>query len=203
MLEVIAKDWRTWLGSKIVIGFATGLMQSTVTTVVTELAPRELRGIALSWFNLSMNIGGLLATIIPWKTNQVYGGDIMDERSFRVPLYCALASPTISLILQIFLLPESPWYYMLKGRREDARKSLLFVNGKSPNFDVDQALLELEYTLQKEQELAEKAADKTYLDCFKGTDLRRTFCAVFPALTQNLTGQNLAGTVSSSHYDHE
>ncbi len=53
MLEVIAKDWQMWLGSKIVIGFATGLMQSVVPTYVAEVAPRELRGIMLSFFNMA------------------------------------------------------------------------------------------------------------------------------------------------------
>ena len=42
-----------------------------------------------------------------------------------------------------------------------------------------------------------QASGSTYLDCFKGVDGRRTFCAVFPALTQNMSGQNLAGTYCS------
>jgi MFS family permease len=53
MLEVIATTWQMWLGSKIVIGFATGMMQSVVPTYVAEVAPRELRGIMLSFFNMA------------------------------------------------------------------------------------------------------------------------------------------------------
>jgi MFS family permease len=52
MLEVISSDWKMWLGSKIVIGFATGIMQSVVPTYVAEVAPRELRAIYLSFFNM-------------------------------------------------------------------------------------------------------------------------------------------------------
>jgi hypothetical protein len=58
----------------------------------------------------------------------------------------------------------------------------------------------LEYTLEKEAEENELAKQSSYLDCFKGVDLRRTFCAVFPPITQNLTGQNLAGTYATCEW---
>ncbi|GAA5922793.1 hypothetical protein JCM3775_006138 [Rhodotorula graminis] len=191
MLEVIAKDWQTWLGSKIVIGFGTGIMQASVTTAVSEFAPRELRGIALSLFNMCMNIGGLAATIIPWATNNHFG---LDDRAFRVPLYVALACPTISLALELWLLPESPWWLLMKGKKDQARKSLDYLYSSQPNYDSDRSLAELEYTINKELEMKELAKSTSYLDCFKGTNLRRTFVAVFPPLTQNMSGQNLAGT---------
>jgi MFS family permease len=54
ILEVVATDWKVWLASKIVVGFATGIMQSVVPTYVAEVAPRELRAIGLSFFNMCM-----------------------------------------------------------------------------------------------------------------------------------------------------
>ena len=38
---------------QIVIGFATGIMQATVPCYVTEVSPREIRGIMLSFFNMA------------------------------------------------------------------------------------------------------------------------------------------------------
>lgn len=75
----------------------------------------------------------------------------------------ALASPTITLILQLFLLPESPWWLLMKGRKDAARKSLIFMNSGNHNYDADQAILELEYTLQKEHELAEQVSSRSSL----------------------------------------
>ncbi|KPV74502.1 uncharacterized protein RHOBADRAFT_15861, partial [Rhodotorula graminis WP1] len=191
MLEVIAKDWQTWLGSKIVIGFGTGIMQASVTTAVSEFAPRELRGIALSLFNMCMNIGGLAATIIPWATNNHFG---LDDRAFRVPLYVALACPTISLALELWLLPESPWWLLMKGKKDQARKSLDYLYSSQPNYDSDRSLAELDRRSALTPRVNAQAKSTSYLDCFKGTNLRRTFVAVFPPLTQNMSGQNLAGT---------
>jgi len=164
----------------------------------------------------------LAATIIPWATNKRWG---LDDRAFRVPLYVALACPTISLALELWLLPESPWWLLMKGRKDQARKSLDYLYSSQPNYDSDRSLAELEYTINKEMEMKElvrplslslplsrlraaeqlsrselmlqpcaQAKSTSYLDCFKGTNLRRTFVAVFPPLTQNMSGQNLAGT---------
>lgn len=75
-----------------------------------------------------MNIGALAATIIPWACNNKWGSDVDDLRAFKVPLYIALALPTLTLILELFVLVESPWWLLLKGRRDQARKSLLALN---------------------------------------------------------------------------
>ncbi|GFZ45718.1 hypothetical protein JCM24511_03447 [Saitozyma sp. JCM 24511] len=197
MLEVISSDWKMWLGSKIVIGFATGIMQSVVPTYVAEVAPRELRAIYLSFFNMCMNIGGLFATLVSYGTQTAYGSNIDDLRAFRIPLYVALALPTISLLAELCILVESPWWLLMRGRKEQARKNLDYIYSWQDNYDSEAMMAALEYTLEKEAEENELAKQSSYLDCFKGVDLRRTFCAVFPPITQNLTGQNLAGTYAT------
>ncbi|KAL8291287.1 hypothetical protein RQP46_002265 [Phenoliferia psychrophenolica] len=196
-LEIIAKDWKGWLGSKIVVGFGTGYMLAAVPTYVTEIAPREIRGIMLSFFNLAMNIGGLAATIVPWACNSKWGSDVDDVRAFKVPLYIALGIPTLTLILELFVLVESPWWLLFKGRRDEARASLLRLNGGVPGYSVEKDLAQLDYTLQKEQEQTAATREVSFRDCLRGVDARRTFCACFPSLTQNLTGQNLVGTYST------
>jgi SP family sugar:H+ symporter-like MFS transporter len=52
VLEATATGWRMWAGAKAVMGFGTGLMQAGVSSYIAEVAPREIRGICLSTFNL-------------------------------------------------------------------------------------------------------------------------------------------------------
>lgn len=104
---------------------------------------------------LPVNIGGLAATIIPWATFKRWPGED-DLRSFRVPLYVALAAPALTLIAEVFLLVESPYWLMMKGRKEQARKALAFINPKSSEVDLDRAVAVLEYTLEKEAEANEQ-----------------------------------------------
>jgi hypothetical protein len=85
----------------------------------------------------------------------------------------------------------------MRGRHAECRKVLDYMHSWQPDYNSDAMFAQLEYTLEKESEVHEMSKQSSYLDCFKGTDLRRTFCAVFPPITQNLTGQNLAGTYAT------
>lgn len=53
---------------------------------------------------------------------------------------------------------------------------------------------EYEYILLKEGEKKELEAGTSFLDCLRGTDLRRTFCAVLPQMSQSFCGQSLVST---------
>jgi hypothetical protein len=98
----------------------------------------------------SVNLGGLLATVIPWATNKAFGSDINDLRAFRVPLYVALAAPTITLVAELFLLVESPYWLMMKGRKDQAMRSITFLNPRMSEDELSIHFAMLEYTLEKE-----------------------------------------------------
>jgi len=87
--------------------------------------------------------------------------DLLSNRSFRVPLYMAIAMPVITLVAELFLLVESPYWLMLRGRREDARKSLAFLNPNSTAEQLDLAVDTLSYTIAKdaEEHLAVRRSD--------------------------------------------
>jgi hypothetical protein len=134
----------------------------------------------------------------------------------------AIAMPAVTLIAELFLLVESPYWLMLRGRKEDARKSLAFLNPNSTAEQLDLAVDTLSYTIAKdaEEHLAvrfpslvslivvtntnptpyRQASQTSYLDCFKGVDRRRTWVAVFAPLSQNLTGQNMIGTYGTCEF---
>lgn len=64
----------------------------------------------------------------------------------------AIAMPAITLIAELFLLVESPYWLMLRGRKEDAKKSLRFINPKCSEEELDLAVETLSYTIAKEAE---------------------------------------------------
>jgi MFS family permease len=211
-LEIISQNWRMWTGAKIVIGFATGVMQSVVPTYVAEVAPRECRAINLGLCHLTGRhlihhilssyladelwlavFGALISTLVTYGTNTKWGANIDDQRAFRVPLYIGLAVPTLCAFFELFILVESPWWLLMKGKREQARKSLEYLYSWQKNVDIDAKFAELEYTLRKEAEAKELQKQSSYLECFKGVDLRRSFVAAFPQASSNLAGNNLNG----------
>ena len=97
------------------------------------------------------------------------------------------------LIVGIYFAPESPWWLIRKGKCEEARRALLRLTSpeKDPTFDVDETLDMIKHTNELEKDLSKGV---TYLDCFKGSNRRRTeiVCMLFVA-------QVLAGNTFSNY----
>ena len=73
-------------------------------------------------------------------------------------------------------LCRSPWWLVRKGRRAEARATLLrLTSANQPNFNPDETIAMIEHTNEMER-LAKEGV--TYRDCFKGVDLRRTIIVV-------------------------
>ena len=51
---------------------------------------------------------------------------------------------SVILAVMMFFMPESPYYLLLKGREEDARKALQWLRGK--DYDIDQEMEEMKKT---------------------------------------------------------
>lgn len=78
---------------------------------------------------------------------------------------------------------RSPSYLILKGRTEAARNSLARIHGKDNH--IDACLAHLKSGIQHEKGQDQKA---TYLDCFRGTDCKRTLTVCL------MVGNGLIGT---------
>jgi MFS transporter, SP family, general alpha glucoside:H+ symporter len=109
------------------------------------------------------------------------------DNTWRIPIITQLIPPAI-LLLGSLILPESPSWLLIKGKREAAAASFRKFNG--PKFDVDKAMAILTATVMQEQELraANKAA--TWLDCFRGVNGRRTMIVCSVYIAQQFIGVN-------------
>lgn len=98
--------------------------------------------------------------------------NVKGDYGWRIPFVCQWVWPPL-LITIAYFAPESPWNLVRRGRFEEAKKSLLRLASSSPNKEreVDAALAYIRYTTEMEQ--AETAQAK-FLDCFRGTNARRT-----------------------------
>lgn len=70
---------------------------------------------------------------------------------------------------------------------------LRLTSSKQPNFNVDETIAMIEHTNEMERVAKEGT---TYMDCFRGIDLRRTEIVVGIWTVQTLGGQNLMGYFS-------
>lgn len=104
---------------------------------------------------------------------------------FSIILLSLILVWPLPLFLGVFFAPESPWWLVRKGRIEDARRSIRRLTTASPSFDPDATIDMMRHTHALETEITQGAS---YLDCFKGTDLRRTEIVCMVWAIQNLSG---------------
>ncbi|RSM08499.1 hypothetical protein CDV31_008136 [Fusarium ambrosium] len=132
-------------------------------------------------------VGCFLCIMIgAWGCSLVgYGGTFIDgDWGWRMPIFAQLVPPVLMLILGFFLLPESPSWLLMKGQRERAAQCLRKFRGQ--DFDAEAALAVMEATLEKERSLNEQGS--SYLECFKGSNLRRTLIVVQVYVAQQFVG---------------
>jgi MFS transporter, SP family, general alpha glucoside:H+ symporter len=95
------------------------------------------------------------------------------------------------LLLGIYFAPESPWWLVRKGRLAEAKESLLRLTSldKETDFDADETVAMMVHTTALEENIT---AGASYLDCFRGVDLRRTEVVCMVWAMQNLSGNSFS-----------
>lgn len=174
------------LVAEILCGIPWGIFQTLTITYASEVCPVALRGYLTTYVNFCWGMGqvigiGVIRAMLPRQ----------DEWSYRIPYALQWMWP-VPLLIGILLAPESPWWLVRKGRTEEAKKSLLRLTSlnRETDFDADETIAMMVHTTALEEEITSGAS---YLDCFRGTDRRRTEIVCMVWAIQNLSGNSFSG----------
>jgi SP family general alpha glucoside:H+ symporter-like MFS transporter len=122
---------------------------------------------------------GLIGTYITSRRNSI--ANIV----FSIPFAIQWIWP-VPILLGCIFAPESPWWLVRKGRIDEARYQLLRLTSRSDQkFDVDPTIAMMQHTNELEKSASEGTS---YLDCFRGEDLRRTEIVCLTWVVQALCG---------------
>ncbi|PYI33536.1 general substrate transporter [Aspergillus indologenus CBS 114.80] len=163
-------------------GVPWGLFIANSPAYASEIVPLALRGACTATLQMSWSIGSIIVAGACYCYNHR-----QDDWAWRAPLALQWMFPTPLLIL-VFLAPESPWWLIRRGRKEEALRSIKRL-GKEKEEEAHQALAMMERTIEIEKE---QGGNPSLIDLFKGTDLRRTAIACFCYAGQNFAGNLIA-----------
>lgn len=90
-----------------------------------------------------------------------------------------------------YLAPESPWFLVRQDRIEEARHSIVRLSGDKTEEQMNNQLAMMMHTVKIESQATTGAS---YLDCFKGSNLRRTEIVCLTFMGQILSGSSFAYT---------
>lgn len=170
---------------EILMGLPLGVFQTLTVTYASEVCPVVLRCYLTTYVNLCWVIGQFIASGVVKAVSSTLTGESM----FRIPWALQWVFP-IPILIGVILAPESPWWLVRKGRIEEARASIVRLASKGELVKPDEQIAMMVHTNELEKEIN---SGTTYLDCFKGVDLRRTEIACGVWMCQNLCGSGLMG----------
>ncbi|CAJ0992892.1 sugar porter family MFS transporter [Pantoea sp. Nvir] len=173
----IAPNVGSMIFFRLVLGAAVGGSAATVPIYIAEIAPANRRGQLVTLQELMIVFGQMLAYISNASFNSVWGG----ENTWRWMLAVATL-PAVLLFCGMIFMPDTPRWYVMKGRLAEARKVLERTRARQ---DVEWELTEIEQTLATAQH------QRLHLNALRNPWLFKLFLiGIGIAVIQQLTGVN-------------
>ena len=178
-IQFSARNKTQILLAELVNGIVLGAYPVIAPTYISEVTPVVFRGIAAAFVNLSFVIGQLVASGV------LAGTESRGDRwSYDIPFACQWIF-SIVIILLLPFCPESPWWLVRQGQVAKAHRALKRLT--HPSVDTESLVANIQLTTKLELEESESSS---LLDCFKGTDLRRTIISSMVYAIQVLAGNS-------------
>ncbi|CAK7232656.1 hypothetical protein SCUCBS95973_008332 [Sporothrix curviconia] len=179
--------------SKLLLGLSIGFSTVTPPLYVTENAPAALRSSLSSLTNVIIVLGFFLSSITGYGSSKISG-----EWSFRLAFVLTFLVPTLFMTGLPFL-PESPVWYVKKGRDDDARKAIVRLFGK--DVDVEARLDFIKSELEVSAGEASMAKQTSWQAIFSKEHRSRTLVAVLGLQSQNFSGGYFANTYQTYYFE--
>lgn len=196
IIGVILQTASTGLGllvaGRLIAGFGVGFVSAIIILYMSEIAPRKVRGALVSGYQFCITIGILLASCVDYGTQ-----NRLDTGSYRIPIAIQMLWALI-LGTGLFLLPESPRFYVKKGNLQKAASVLSRLRGQPEGSEyIQQELSEIVANNEYEMSIIGGTGYfRSWYNCFTGglwnpsSNVRRTILGTSLQMMQQWTGIN-------------
>lgn len=186
ILQVASTAVGLLVAGRLIAGIGVGFVSAIIILYMSEIAPKAFRGAIVSGYQFAITIGILLASCVDYATQYRF-----DTGSYRIPIAIQFLWALI-LGIGLFLLPESPRYWVKKNKLDRATKALSTLRGQPMDSAYIQDELN-ELVANYEYELNNMRSG--WADCFRGGmsrsgNLRRVLVGTTMQMMQQWTGVN-------------
>ncbi|RSH89194.1 hypothetical protein EHS25_002306 [Saitozyma podzolica] len=167
-------------------GVSWGVFQTLSTSYASEVVPTILRPYVTAYVCMCWGAGILFSSGVARAVLVIEG-----DWAWRLP-FCLQWIWPVPLIIGVYFAPESPWNSVRRGKLEEARNSLVALRKRSgtDDTDIDATLAYIRHTTALEKA---ETAGSSFLECFRGTNLRRTEINMVVWAAQILCGNAILG----------
>lgn len=191
LADLAAYPGSAFFGGKLFEGVAVGMIICSTQTYMSEVVPTRLRAPVLALFPAIQMFGQLVSSMIVLGLLNVPG-----KTSYRIAIALQWPFSAVPLLLAFFI-PESPSWLLQKDKYSKALASFQKIYGQKGSTSNNNIFDSMSQAVQEEQEFARSRSNApAYLDCLRGTNLRRTAISVFAVILPELFGMHLLGNAS-------
>lgn len=155
-LSGAAPSYEWLLVFRAIVGFGVGGL-TVPFDLLAEFLPASHRGKYLNYIEYFWTLGSLFVSAIAWAC--------LSNQGWRTLTYITAVPVTISSILSIIYLPESPRWLMIKGRVSEAEKIVKYV-ADTGNYAIGEFSLSADFIAT--------VPDASFYDLVKSPKMRRT-----------------------------
>jgi len=161
VLQTIASTVDLLVVGRAIAGAGVGIVNSAVVLYTSEITAKQTRGKVMSCYQWAITIGLLISAGVNQGTK-----DIQNSAAYRIPIGLQFVWALI-LVFGVLLMPESPRWYVMKEKSDDAHNALCRLRSQEHNSaPINRILKELKDN--HEQETASKDGHGSWADCFRG-----------------------------------
>ncbi|OAL26437.1 hypothetical protein AYO20_10105 [Fonsecaea nubica] len=191
-LQTASTAYGLLIAGRLIAGFGVGFVSAIIILYMSEISPRKVRGALVSGYQFCITLGLLLASCVVYGTE-----NFTDSSSYRIPIALQMLWAII-LATGLFVLPESPRYFVKRGNLDRATHALARLRGQPRDSElIQQELAEIvanhEYELRV---VPQESYVASWANCFRGSlfrpssNLRRTILGTSLQMMQQWTGVN-------------
>ena len=174
-----------FLVGRLVQGWGVGGAMAGAQTYLSETVPTSLRGSIMALSPTFMLLGELVGAVVIFACEKR-----TTSAAFLIPFGTQWIFTLLPFIVA-FVIPESPSYLIRKGDYDKAESAMKALH--SDNVDVTPLLAQMRLSIASEEELSRELA---YVDCFRGTNRRRTTIVALSFMIPSLFGVPLLASAS-------
>ncbi|KAJ4415610.1 hypothetical protein N0V82_007244 [Gnomoniopsis sp. IMI 355080] len=182
----------TMVAGRFIAGLGVGFESAIVILYMSEICPRKVRGALVAGYQFCITIGLLLASCVVYGTESING-----PRAYRIPIGIQFIWGAI-LGTGLMFLPDSPRYFVKRGKLDRATDSLSRLRGQPADSEYIQVeLAEIVANEEYERQLIPNTTwFGSWANCFKGSlwkgnsNLRLTILGTSLQMMQQWTGVN-------------
>lgn len=187
IVQITAPTISIVIAGRLISGFGVGILSAAIPNYQSEISHKNIRGAIICTFQWAITWGLLLSSVVSQGTHSK-----QTKASYQIPMGLQFVWAVL-LGSCMFYLPESPRYYVMKGKLNKAAEALSFVRGV-PITDTGllEELVEVKANYDYETSLTSNGG---ILDCFRDSPTRykqrlRLFTAVTLQFFQQMSGIN-------------